>query len=245
MIDLHNHILPGIDDGARDMAEALAMAKAAVASGTTALAATPHRFWHNREQKAPQVLERVATLQAELDAREIRLKIIPATEIPMGPDVAVGLRDNTLLRFGGDEGTHALIETPFDRLPSNAITLLEDLVASGIIPVLAHPERSTEIQHDLAFIETASAVGAMLQLTTGSILGHFGDRPRRTARAIAERTDWRIIIASDAHWAHDRTVTHMREAAQVVAAWIGDPSRAAWMIVDGPASCVPARFRQV
>ncbi len=242
MIDLHNHILPQLDDGARDLDEALAMAKAAVGIGTTVLAATPHRFMRGREIVPTVIIERVTKLQAEFDARGIALKLIPGSEIPMGSDVLSKLRDGNLLRYGGISGTHALIETPFEALPHTGIALLDSLLTEGITPILAHPERNFEIQQDLAFVETVASSGTWIQITSGSVLGHFGPAAEATAKAILAHGEWKIILASDAHWAHDRTVSHLREAADRVAVWFGDAERADWMVESGPASCVPAQY---
>jgi len=238
MIDLHNHILPTLDDGARGLDEALAMAKMAVGIGTTIMAATPHRFMKGREIVSDVIHARVDALQRELDSREIPLRLLPGSEIPFGPDVVDGLREGRLVRIGGATGTHALIETPFEAIPGTAISVLDQLADAGIGVVLAHPERNEEVQQNLAFVESAAALGAILQITSGSVLGAFGPLAQATAKAIVERSEWQVIIASDAHWAHDRTTDQLRAASTRVAEWIGDAARAEWMVSDGPSSCI-------
>src|SRR5215471_7063685 len=98
MIDLHNHILAGVDDGAHDLEEALTMARQAVDAGTSILAATPHRIWDERDISAEQVAWHVQRLQGELDRREIPLKIAAGCELTMKPDTLERLLDGTLMR---------------------------------------------------------------------------------------------------------------------------------------------------
>ncbi|MDR3709403.1 MAG: hypothetical protein P4L33_13970 [Capsulimonadaceae bacterium] len=244
MIDLHNHILPALDDGARDLAEALAIAKMAVEAGTTVMAATPHRYMRGREIMPATIVSQVGVLQDELEARSIPLTIIPGCEIPIAVDIVEKLAAGRLLRIGGSAGTHALVETPFENIPPYALSVLEDLFDAGVQVVLAHPERNVQVQNDLAFVESAAALGCVLQVTSGSILGHFGPRAEAAARAIVSRDDWQVVIASDAHWAHDRTPNHLVAASERVAEWTGNAARACAMIADGPAACLPAYFRQ-
>src|SRR5579884_3129783 len=217
MIDLHNHILPGIDDGARDMEESLEMARQAVAAGTQVMAATPHRFWRAKPFSTERIATYVERLQAELDRQTIGLRIVPGCEIPMWPDPIDALQEGTIMRLGGEASRAVLVEPPFDRIPGNALRLLAAMQEIGLMPVLAHPERNREAQGDLSFVEACAETGIALQITSGSILGHFGREPRRVAHAIATRSDWRVIIASDSHWAHDRTPAHMGAARDTVA----------------------------
>jgi protein-tyrosine phosphatase len=243
MIDLHNHILPALDDGARDLDEALTMAKMAVDSGIAIMAATPHRFFRGREITAAAVMAQLDDLQCELDSRSIALRLAPGSEMPIVPDLLEGICSRRLLRLGGPTGTHALIETPFDRVPPNALPILRQIANAGIGIVLAHPERNDEVQRDLAFIESCASLGAVLQITSGSVLGRFGPLALATAKAMVCRSDWRVIIASDAHWAHDRAPDHLRAAVEAVGRWLGDPERAEWMVNQGPASCLPPCYR--
>jgi len=242
MIDLHNHILPGLDDGARDLDEALTMAKLAVGNGVALMVATPHRFFRGYEIPITTIMARMDVLQGELNDRGIPLRLAPGSEIPISPDAVEGLRLGQLLRLGGPSGTHALMEPPFDRVPHYALPVLEQLVDIGVGIVLAHPERNEEVQRDLAFVESCAALGAVLQVTSGSILGRFGPLAQAAAKAIVQHTDWKVVIASDAHWAHDRTPEHLHAAAEAASIWLGDTERARWMINEGPASCLPERY---
>jgi protein-tyrosine phosphatase len=239
MIDLHNHILPGVDDGARDLAEALAMARMAVEQGTSIMAATPHRFHGGHEQLADRIESEITQLQRALDAHAIPLKIVPGVELQMRRDCARGLIAGYLLPLGGAGGKHVLVEPPFDRIPASSIPVLESILEIGFTPVLAHPERNSEIQKSLAFVEMCVSRGMPIQLTAGSIVGKFGPKPFECAKAISAHRDWPIVIASDAHDAIDRTPSDMREAVNIVAAWIGDEAAAMRMVDDLPRSLLP------
>ncbi len=226
MIDLHNHILPGVDDGARDLAEALEMGEMAVAQGTTVMAATPHRFSRGKEHNGRFVEEAVAGLQMELNKRGIALRLVPGIELPMRPDTRELLRNGELIPLGGRDGKVVLIEPPFDRVPAYALPLLKSLQDDGLTPLIAHPERNSELQSDLAFLETCAGLGMAIQLTAGSILGKFGPRAEAAAKRIASRQGWKIVIASDAHERHERTPGDMRLAAEKVALWLGGDAEA-------------------
>ncbi len=242
MYDLHNHILPGVDDGARDLAEALAMAKKAVADGTTVMAATPHRYWKAKQITAKMVVEGAERLQKSLDENGIALKIVPGLEIPMRPDTALALQDGTLIPIGGKTGEYVLMEPPFDRIPQFALPILESVMELGLTPVIAHPERNSEVQNHLAFLESCASLGMIIQLTAGSIVGKFGERPLECAKLIAARTDWKVIIASDAHDKHDRIASDMGESRRTVAEWLGDEAAANRMVDELPKSLIPAIY---
>jgi protein-tyrosine phosphatase len=202
-VDIHNHILPGIDDGAPDLAYALEMARLAVAGGTDVLVATPHRAWGARREASPTwVKERIA----------------PGVEIPVGPHVAEDLKSGVLGTLG-DAGAYALVEPPFDRIPHDAIPNLHAILETGINVVLAHPERNAEVQKHLAFVEACASLGLSFQVTTGSILGRFGPKAQKTAEDILDHwREWSIVIASDSHDRYDRPPSWMAMVHDLVAA---------------------------
>jgi protein-tyrosine phosphatase len=222
-VDIHNHILPGIDDGAPTMGHAVEMARQAVSCGTDVLVATPHRAYGLRRSAPPDwIRRRVADLQASLDRENVPLRIAPGVEIPVGPRVAAELTSGALLTLG-DAGRWALIEPPFDRIPHDALDSLRQVLDSGIQVILAHPERNAEIQRSLAFVESCAALGLAFQLTTGSLLGRFGPLAQRAAEAIlAHAADWPLVIASDTHDLRDRSSAMMALARDRAAEVVGE-----------------------
>jgi len=222
-VDIHNHILPGIDDGAPTMEYALDMARVAVADGTDIMVATPHRSWSTRvDAPAAWVREQVAALTHALDEHQIPLTVLPGVEIPVGGRVAIDLvegRINTL----GDAGGWALIELPFDYIPADSLENLETIVRAGINVVLAHPERNAILQKDMTFAEACADLGIIFQLTTHSIVGKFGAKAQLSAEAFLRKADkFELVIASDAHNLDHRSPALMSNARKAAAKIVGN-----------------------
>lgn len=222
-VDIHNHILPGIDDGAPTMGHAVEMARQAVACGTDTLIATPHQTWASRLScPSDWVRGMVAELQSVLDKERVPLKIVPGVEIRLTADFPDLLISGDLLTLG-DAGTWALIEPPFDALPKDGLSNLRRVREAGFQVVLAHPERNKVIQQDLTFVQQCADLGLAFQVTTGCILGRFSETTQRTAEAILKRhKEWPIVIASDAHDLHDRTTGMMALARDRAATIVGE-----------------------
>src|SRR5581483_5601714 len=202
MIDLHSHILHGVDDGAASLADSVDIARAAVADGITAIAATPHV--RDDWPTDPGVMEeRVAELRSELEERRIPLDLLTGAEIAL--DRLTRLGDDELRRFGlGGNPRYVLVETPYYGWPSALPHALLALREAGFTPVLAHPERN------LGLVES----GVLIQVTAASVDGRIGKRPRECARRLLEGSLVHMI-ASDAHHAAVREVG-LRTAAQAV-----------------------------
>ena len=221
-VDIHNHILPGVDDGAATIGEALAMAWMAVADGTDTMVATPHRGWFLRQPARPELIRaRVAELQTAFNEAEIPLTVLPGVEIKIGPHVAQDLVSGEVGTLG-DAGW-ALVEPPFDRLAPDALDNLKAIGNAGFRIVLAHPERCADIQRSLVFLEACADLGIAFQITSGSLLGHFGPKPQQTAEAmLAHAADWPLVIASDTHDLRGRPPNLLRAARDAAAALVGE-----------------------
>jgi tyrosine-protein phosphatase YwqE len=197
MYDLHSHILAGIDDGARDLAESLEIARIAVASGVLAMAATPHSSeLLQYDYTAAFIQARVEHLQAELRASDIPLTVYAGAEVFAEHDTVTKIKDGRLATINNTR--YVLLEPPFDSLPVFFERLLFDLQTSGYVPVLAHPERNAAVIHDPALLYGWSRRGILAQVSTASLLGGFGSRVRETARLLVQR-HWVHLVASDAH----------------------------------------------
>ena len=196
MIDLHSHILPGLDDGAGDLEVSLEMARAAVGDGITAIAATPHvrEDWPTE----PAAMERqVADLRAALAAEGVPLELMTGGEI--GYDRLPELDDETLRRFGlGGNPSCLLLELPYAGRPLSLEETLFDLRLRGFTVVLAHPERSAEVVEDTARLERLVETGVLVQVTASAVDGRSGGRSRRNAKLLLER-GLVHMLASDAH----------------------------------------------
>lgn len=237
-VDIHNHLLPGVDDGARSVSEALKMARQAIMQGTDTMAATPHRGWNLRRTSRPEVIrEHVAVLQESLSRAKIPLRVVPGLEIKLGMRVARDLIEGEVGTLG-DAGRWALIEPPFDHLPADALDSIRGILDAGFRVVLAHPERCAEIQAGLDYLEACAPLGVAFQLTSGSLLGRFGPRAKATAEAILTRAEeWPLVIASDSHDLHDRSPGLLREARDAAALLVG-AERAQEMVDSRPRSMI-------
>ena len=220
-VDIHNHILPGVDDGASNVVEALEMARLAVASGTDTLVATPHRGWFLRHAPRPEIVrEHVASLQESINRAQIPLTVLPGVEIKLNTNVAEDLIKGKIGTLG--DGQWALIEPPFDHIPPYSLIWLQKVIDAGFHVVLAHPERCAGIQTSLAFLKSCAALGVAFQITSGSLLGHFGPKAQSTAEAIlTHAAEWPLVIASDTHDLHERPPTLLAEARDAAALIVG------------------------
>ncbi len=203
MIDIHCHILPGFDDGARDFPEALAMVRMALDSGVTGIVATPHFRGEQRSLNyVGALLDRFHRLEQAVQDAGLPLTLYPGAEILCLPQTLELARRRELPTLG--ETNYLLCEFYFDEQITFMDHMLDGLADCGYIPVIAHPERYHAIQDDPRHLERWFARGYLIQLNKGSLLGAFGYEEQRTA-------DWIIakglahLVASDAHSAIRRT----------------------------------------
>jgi protein-tyrosine phosphatase len=196
MIDLHSHILPGVDDGAPSLDIALAMARAYVEQGVSCVACTPHILPGVYENTGAQIEQAAAALQAELERAQIPLKLVPGADNHIVPDFVQGLGRGHLLALAGS--AYVLVEPPHHVAPPKLDGLFFNILLGGYVPILTHPERLSWIERDYSLIQELAARGVWMQITAGSLLGRFGRRPRYWAeRMLGEGLAH--ILATDAH----------------------------------------------
>ena len=204
MIDIHTHILPGIDDGARDLSDTLAMAEMAVDSGVTDMIATPHfniprGFENYVDDEYWQVFElaRDAILQSG-----IPLQIYPGMEVYTIDEVPELLKKGKLMTL--NRSRYLLMEFDFFGDPSYADDMLQRTAAEGIVPVIAHIERYAFVQQIPEIAQTWKDRGYVIQCNKGSFQGRFGRDERRLAYYLMDR-QLVDVIASDTHRPYRRT----------------------------------------
>lgn len=196
MIDLHCHLLSGIDDGAKDAAASIAMARALVADGVTAVACTPHilpGLYHNT---GPQIRAAVASLQGVLDEQSIPLRLLTGADNHMIPDFVTGLRSGHLLSLG--DTRYVLVEPPHHVAPQRMEEFFFNIQAAGYVPILTHPERLSWLPGNYDTVRRLIANGVWMQITAASIAGAFGRNPLYWATKMLEEGGVHIL-ASDAH----------------------------------------------
>jgi len=229
VIDLHSHVLFGIDDGPADLAGSLAICRAAAADGITAIAATPH-VREDHPTTPELMLERLAAVR---EAAGGLLQLLPGGEV----DVAELDRPHEeLVRFAlaGNPG-YLLVETPYFGWPLDFADRVFRLASRGVRAVIAHPERNVEVQERLDLLEPLVRAGALVQLTAAAVDGRLGRRSQKAARQLIEQGHAHLI-ASDAHEPHIREVGMSSAAAAV-----GDEALARYLTVDVPAAIVAGR----
>jgi protein-tyrosine phosphatase len=203
MIDLHTHVLPGVDDGPDDMVGSVAMAELAADSGTRTLVATPHVRDDHPRVKLDKIQEQAATVNRIVRDYGIDVFVIPGGEVALSSAVALSDDELELATLGGN-GRDLLIETPYGPLPTVFEELLHGIVARGFRPTLAHPELNPTFQRDPERLQALVSDGSVLaQLTAASFVGSRRSKQRALAvRAVSE--GWAHVIASDAHSAEWR-----------------------------------------
>ena len=226
MIDLHSHILPGVDDGAETPAAAVEMARAAVADGIETLAATPH-VRADYPTTAARMEALVARTRAAIEEAAVPLRLLPGAEIAL--DRLPLLDDDELERLvlGGD-GRALLLEFPYTGWPLGLDEVLFRLRARGFRPVLAHPERNAEVQARPERLEPLVQAGTLVQLTAASVDGRIGRSSHAAAFRLLE-LGLAHLVASDAHAPAVRQI-----GMSAAAAAIGDDGLASWLTYDVP-----------
>jgi protein-tyrosine phosphatase len=200
MIDLHCHLLPGLDDGPGSVDEALAMARAAVQAGTRTIVATPHVSARYRND-ADRIQASVQELDEQLRAHEIPLEVRPGAEIALTHLIDLDSSELHRLSLGGSEWL--LVEPPFSAAVVGIEGLLLELLGEGHRIVLAHPERSPAFQREPLMLEGLVEQGFLTSLTAGSLVGRFGGEVRRfSARLVSAGLVHNV--ASDAHGTNGR-----------------------------------------
>ncbi|MBI9085354.1 MAG: tyrosine protein phosphatase [Desulfobacterales bacterium] len=197
MIDLHAHILPGLDDGPELEAESLAMARTAVMDGITILVATPHCLdgrYHNFRDSVQLACNAFNSLLAE---EGINLQVLPGAEIRFAPELVEQMDRGRLMTLN-DTGRYFLLELP-DPFISHVVShIVFQMAGRGLVPIICHPERNKMIQRDPEQLRAILAAGALSQITGGSLTGQFGRRARETGIRLV-KAGMVHFMGSDAH----------------------------------------------
>jgi protein-tyrosine phosphatase len=200
VIDLHCHLLPGLDDGPATLDDALALAQAALGCGTGTIVATPH-VSARYPNDAARIGEVAAELAAHLAVHEIPLEVLTGSEIALSHLIDLDAAELAQLGLGGSNWL--LVEPPFSATASGLDELVLELVQAGHRVLLAHPERCPAFEREPRILHSLVDQGVLTSLTAGSLVGRFGSKVRRFA---SQLVDARVVhnVASDAHGALSR-----------------------------------------
>ncbi len=197
MVDIHCHVLPGLDDGSPDTATSVAMARLAVAAGITAMIGTPHWIEDEHETDPVAVRQTARDLQVELNSRAIPLTVLPGNEAFICPDLPDRLKKGDVLTLA-DKGTHLLVELPYEDLPTYVDDVIFRLQLQGITPVFAHVERYAYIRSDWRVLDRWVQRGCLAQVNASTLSGRRKDD-------FAQDLMDRGLVACTATDAHDTT----------------------------------------
>ncbi|GHH98671.1 tyrosine-protein phosphatase [Neobacillus kokaensis] len=234
MIDVHCHILPGLDDGAQDLSDSLRMAKQAVEQGIDTIVATPHHLNNQYENPKQVILNKVDGLNQLLKAEKIDVKIVPGQEVRIHGEMVEGFAKEEILPINGSQ--YVLVEFSSSHVPRYAERLFYDLQVNGLIPIIVHPERNQEIIERPDILYQFVKKGAISQVTAASITGDFGKKIRQFTLKLIE-ANLTHLVASDAHNTTNRGFK-LRDAYDVIEAKYGSEMvylllENAALIVDG------------
>jgi protein-tyrosine phosphatase len=233
LIDLHCHILPGLDDGPGAIEESVELARMLERDGVTTAAATPHLREDHPRVHTGELGSRCRDLEEELRIAEVQLALVPGAEV----DIVWGLEaqeDELRLASLGQRGSDLLVEMPYGPVPSNFEELLFRLAVKGYRILLAHPERNATFQEDPNRLAALAKRGVLVQVIASSLCGRPGSsRSSRLARWLI-RENLAHVLASDVHGPTVPTRMPLSAGVRVVRELVG--ARADWMVTDAPAA---------
>lgn len=206
MIDIHCHILPGMDDGAKNLNESLRMAEVAAKEGITKIVASPHHYTSRFFNPKEEVLTKVKQLNLELQKNDIPLEILIGHEVRIFGELVDEYKNGQIATI--NENMYVLIEFPSNHIPRYAEQLFYEIQMTGLIPIIVHPERNSQIIEQPEKLYHLVEKGALSQVTAASITGYFGRKIQKFSLQLIE-ANLTHVIASDAHNTTNRSFNMM------------------------------------
>jgi protein-tyrosine phosphatase len=219
MIDLHCHILPGIDDGAASIEDSLRMAQVAMSEGITTIVATPHHQNGTYINERNDIIQYVQQLNDRLIEEKYDLRIVLGQEIRLYGELLEDYQNDKLVTIN-DSSKYVLVELPSSHVPRYTKQVLFDMQLQGLLPIIVHPERNAEFMKNPDKLFELVEKGALTQVTASSVTGHFGKKIQKFSHQLIEAS-LTHFIASDAHNTTGRTF-RLREAYELVAEKYGN-----------------------
>jgi len=236
VIDLHAHVLPGVDDGPPSMDESLALLQAAAIAVTRVIAATPHLRRDFPKVRVEDIAQSCLRLQQRMPV-EWELQVVSGGEVDLGWAMAATKEQLRMASYRGS-GTDLLVETPYGTSPRVFEPPIMRLMDQGYRVVLAHPELNTFLQESAAALEALVERGVLVQITGASLLAGRRARRSRLARHLVKH-GYAHVIASDAHSAGPRRPPGLGAAVELARSIA--PERAEWLVTSAPAAILSGR----
>ena len=196
MIDIHNHILPNMDDGASSWEISLRMCEQAHQDGIKTIVATPHILngvYHNKPQ---DIEEKVKILNQKIKENNLPLQVLPGSEVHLSADLIEAIKKKEILTL--NKSNYILLEFPHTQIPLHIEEILFQIQIMGITPILSHVERNLKFQQKPSLLSQLIQKGALAQITAASLCGFFGPIPKKISQKFLSE-ELVYSIASDAH----------------------------------------------
>lgn len=239
-IDIHSHIMPGVDDGAQSMEQSLAMLAVAVENGIRKIILTPHNKAEHRSVSVEGILRRIEELQGEVEKNQIPVKLYPGNEIFYRDGVAEMLEEGKLCSLAGSR--YVLVEfQPMEQLAYIQSAIYE-LTSCGYTPVLAHTERYQCMASKVSNIANAIDRGALIQINAATITGGMGFKGKQLVKSLLKE---RLVhfVATDAHDSNRRAPA-LSDCAQYLSKKFGE-AYAAVLLHDNASKIIRGEFISV
>ena len=220
-VDLHAHVLPGVDDGPEDWDQAVEMLKRAAQGGTSIVVATPHGDARRRWDKVNTLRSLCDELNKALEQEQVALSLVLGMETGMELDLVEQVEKGESLTINNSR--YILVEPPFSQLPLFWEEALFRLQLGGLQPILAHPERQNQVQAKPDLIAGVVDRGVMVQVTAGSVAGKFGPKAKKTAEYLL-KNQLVDVLASDCHTVGGSRSPDMAEGFQAAVKLVGRES---------------------
>jgi len=196
MIDIHNHILPHLDDGPSFWETSLNMCRQAVANGIKTIVATPHTLNGAYDNKPQDIEEKVKILNHKIKEINLPLQILPGSEVHLSADILEAIKKKEILTL--NKSNYILLEFPHSQIPLHIEEILFQIQIMGITPIISHVERNLKFQQKPALLSQLIQKGALAQITAASLCGFFGPVEKKISQKFLSE-DLIYSIASDAH----------------------------------------------
>ena len=237
MFDLHTHILPGVDDGAKTPEETLEMSRAAANCGTKAVLATPHRKDVTENWSVDHLNRLIDNMNAQNQEHGVELPLLLGMENHLSQDLPDEIEAGRALTMNGSR--YILVEMPFFGRPDWVEDTLSRIQSQGLTPILAHPERIEAFQQDPDLLADFIERGMLSQITAGSAVGTWGDRVKHFTHELLRRR-MAHVMASDAHAPTGRRSPNLGIGIEAAAHLVG-PQAATAMVTDTPKAILDNR----
>ena len=219
-VDIHSHILYGIDDGSKSLEESIEIIKEHIKMGFTDIAVTPHyiensKYITNNEEKE-NILK---TLKNELKKQNIKINLYIGNEVYINNNIEELLNQNEISTINNTK--YLLIELPMQNKIKNISEIIYELRIKGIIPIIAHPERYEYVQKDINYVDKLIEEGALLQSNYASILGMYGEKSKKALKKLLKQNKI-LILSTDVHYPNSKIYLNMDKIRKKLSKLIGE-----------------------